>query len=306
MTRHSPSGEPNVFVHSMPRSGSTWLMELILTQPGFTYYNEPLNVRKDAVREHLGVSDWTALHQSDFKEKLGPYINKLCSGTIRDPRFNRPSPLSPFYRPITRRVVFKIIHGAEEHINWLSETCNGRVVFLIRHPVAVSVSRKVSPKLNTILDTDFGRKFTVPQLKIARRIIATDDHFSRGVLDWCLRNSIALQSMTDDWVVLTYEQLIIDPEPAVDRLASRLELARPDRIMSQLSVPSRSTNLSTASTREVLRDERDPAGKQWLVEKWKQKVSSEQLNFVAEMLDAFDMGGIYNAGDALPEKSYWI
>lgn len=224
MTRHSPSGEPNVFIHSMPRSGSTWLMELILTQPGFTSHNEPLNLRKDAVRDNLGVSDWADLHNTAFRDKLSSYIDGFCSGTLRDARFNKPSPLSPFYRPVTHRVVFKFIHGAEEHINWLSEMFNGRVLFLVRHPIPVALSRKYLPKLDSILDTEFSRFFTKVQLRMAKKIINGDDQFARGVLEWCLRNSVMLQSRTDGWVVLTYEQLVVDPKPAISHITNRLKL----------------------------------------------------------------------------------
>lgn len=61
-TRHYPGDEPNVFIHSLPRSGSTWLMELILTQPGFLPCNEPLNLRTEAVRDRLGIDAWKELH----------------------------------------------------------------------------------------------------------------------------------------------------------------------------------------------------------------------------------------------------
>ena len=55
---HRPDGRPNVFLFSTPRSGSTWLMELIWTQPGFKYVNQPLSLLNPRVRRHLGISDW--------------------------------------------------------------------------------------------------------------------------------------------------------------------------------------------------------------------------------------------------------
>ncbi len=306
MTRHLPSGEPNVFIHSMPRSGSTWLMELILTQPGFASYNEPLNLEKEGVRDNLGVSEWADLHKAGFIDKLGPYIEALCSGSLRDSRFNRPSPFSPFYRAKTRRIVFKFIHGGEEYINWMAESFNGGVLYLVRHPVPVALSRKYTRQLNTILDTEFSQFLTESQLRVAKDVTSSDDQFARRVLDWCLWNSIALRSRTDDWVVLTYEQLVVNPNPAVDHIADRLALPKPDRILKRLSVPSRSTNLSNPDTQEVLRDKRDVAGKQWLVEKWINKVSEEELAVASELLDVFGLSEIYSVSAALPNESYWI
>ena len=306
ITRHSPGEEPNIFIHSMPRSGSTWLMELVLTQTGFTYYNEPLNLRREEVRVNLGISAWADLHKSDFRDKLGPYIEGFCSGTLRDPRFNRPSPFSPFYRPVTHRIVFKIINGGEEHINWLTESFNGRVLYLIRHPIPVALSREYSPKLDTMLDTEFSQFFTESQVGVAKKIINGEDQFARGVLDWCLRNSVALRSRTDKWVVLTYEQLVINPEPAISHIAERFELPEPDRILKRLAVPSRSTKSSNPGTQEILRDKRDVTGKQWLVEKWKNKVSEDELATASELLDAFGLSEIYSVSEALPKAQYRI
>lgn len=281
-------------------------MELILTQPGFAGYNEPLNLRKEVVRESLGVSEWADLHKSSFKGKLSPYIGSMCSGAYRDPRFNRPSPFSPFFRPLTRRIVFKIIHGAEEHINWLSQTFNGRVLFLVRHPIPVALSRNYSPKLDTILDTEFNSFFSKSQLRMAEKIVRGRDQFARNVLDWCLRNSVAIRSRTDNWVILTYEQLVVNPGPAISVIADRFELPDADRIMKRLSVPSRSTSLSNKATQEALRDNRGGVENQWLVEKWKSKVSEEQLAVASELVEAFELSGLYNVSEALPTKAFWI
>ncbi len=43
---HIPDGRPNVFLLSLPRSGSTWVAELVATQPGFKWCLEPFNLRK--------------------------------------------------------------------------------------------------------------------------------------------------------------------------------------------------------------------------------------------------------------------
>ena len=281
-------------------------MELIQTQPGFAAYNEPLNLRKAFVREHLGISEWAGLHDEGFTDRLGPYIESMRSGRLRDPRFNRPSPIGPFYRPRTHRIVWKIIHGAEEHINWLAARFNGRTVFLIRHPIPVALSRKSTPKLATILSTDFRRYFSPAQLEIAQSTIEGGGQFEKSVLDWCLRNSVALKARKDEWVVLSYEQLVVHPEPAVEVMAERLDLPEPERMLRRLEVPSRSTGLSNPETVKVLQDNRDVNGKQWLVEKWMNKVSREKLAVAADLVEAFGLHQVYSMNEALPSSTYWV
>jgi len=62
---HLTGNSPNVFIFSTPRSGSTWLMELILTQPGFKPCNEPCNPWDPDVCQRLarlGITDWADFH----------------------------------------------------------------------------------------------------------------------------------------------------------------------------------------------------------------------------------------------------
>ena len=76
--RHRPGTLPNVFVFTTPRSGSTWLMELIQTQPRFKQCSEPLNLRVDGVARRLGISDWEALYQDANWPRVRAYFRGLC------------------------------------------------------------------------------------------------------------------------------------------------------------------------------------------------------------------------------------
>ena len=77
---HRPDGRPNVFLYSTPRSGSTWLMELIWSQPGFKTCNQALYLENPVVRKHLGISEWDELYSVDATEKLRSYLQRLCDG----------------------------------------------------------------------------------------------------------------------------------------------------------------------------------------------------------------------------------
>ncbi len=64
LSLHKPDGSPNTFLFSLPRSGSTWLMELIQTQPGFKTCDEPLDLRNPFVRGHSHLSAWEQLYDT--------------------------------------------------------------------------------------------------------------------------------------------------------------------------------------------------------------------------------------------------
>ena len=62
---HIKGSSENVFIFSTPRSGSTWLMELIWTQKGFKYCNEPLDLRNKLLRSKLGFDSWNQLYEEN-------------------------------------------------------------------------------------------------------------------------------------------------------------------------------------------------------------------------------------------------
>ena len=297
---HRPDGSPNVFLFSMPRSGSTWLMELIWSQPWFKSCNEPLDLRNPLVQQYLGITEWQDLYNRSSALALQNYFQALCDGRLP---FMNPNPLRRYYRPLTQRIVFKVIHGGEDCINWFRDIFNGRIIFLLRHPIAVSLSREVYPRLHALLNSEFRRHLTNDQLDYARRIRDSGTKLERGVLSWCLQNMVPLRDATHDWVIVSYEQMVLDPRPALIHLADKLELPKPGRMMKRLTTPSAVKAKSDAATQKVLEYEKKQRA--WLVEKWREKVSEAEERHLMDMLKRFGLDA-YSSGDLLPAERLWI
>jgi hypothetical protein len=298
---HRPGELPNVFVASLPRSGSTWLMELIWSQPGFKHCNEPTDLRNPSVRKHLGIAEWEQLYDDEAGERLFGYFDGFCEGRLG---FLNPRPFSRYYRPVTSRIVFKLIHGCEDRLNWLCDTFDGRIVYLVRHPIAVSLSREVLPTLPAMLGGPYRNHFTGEQLAFADDVRRNGTRLERGVLSWCLQTSVPLQQATDDWIIASYEQLILDPAPIVRQLAAKLALPRPQRMLNQITRPSRSSRKSDGATRRLL-GAGDPTRAQRLVEKWRDRVSEDDERRAMEILERFDID-LYRARDPLPDRRFWL
>jgi len=302
---HLPDGSPNVFIFSTPRSGSTWLMELILTQPGFRPCSEPFNLAVPSVREHLallGIAGWADFHNPTATTALSPYLRGLSTGRLA---FKTPFFYRNHFRLVTRRIVFKILHAGEDRINWFRDTFNGRILLLLRHPIPVSLSREVYPRLEARLTSDFARHFSDEQIREAGKILTAGTKLERGVLDWCLQNAVALRDATPDWTIISYEQLVLEPKPVMDRLAARLELPAPERMARRLRVPSASTYKSDERTRAALAGSATREDNRWLVEKWREKVTEEEARRAMEIVDLFNIS-VYKAGTTLPADSLWI
>lgn len=298
---HRPGHRPNVFVFSLPRSGSTWLMELIWSQPGFKHCNEPTDLRNPYVRKYLGISEWQQLYDNGAGDLLSRYFDDFCRGRLG---FMNPRPFQRYYRPYTNRIVFKMIHGCEDRLNWFGNAFNGRIVYLVRHPIAVSLSREGYPTLSALLNSSYRQYFTVDQLRFAENIYRTGTKLEQGVLSWCLQTAVPLREATDEWVVASYEQLILEPEPIVQQLGAKLDLPRPQRMLDQLPTPSRSSRKSDRSTRRLL-DADQPTRALRLVEKWRDQVSAEEERRAMDILDQFEID-LYRFGDALPASRIWL
>jgi hypothetical protein len=298
---HHQGDLSNVFVCSLPRSGSTWLMELIWSQPGFKCCNEPTDLRNPYVRKHLGISDWQSLYDEAADECLRNYFEGFCQGRIG---FLNQRPFSRYYRPYTKRLVFKVIHGCEERLNWFQDTFNGRIVYLVRHPIAVSLSRETLPTLPALINGSYRHHFTADQLRDADDIYHNGTRLERGVLSWCLQTAVPLRAATDDWVIASYEQMILEPEPIIHQLATKLDLPKPQRMLDRIATPSHSSRKSDGSTRQLL-DGEQPTRARRLIEKWRDQVSADEERRAMEILQRFDID-IYRFGDPLPTERIWL
>jgi hypothetical protein len=293
---HLPDGRPNIFIFTTPRSGSTWLWELLCSQPGLKGINEPDDLRSPSVRRHLGISDWVQLYNRDSEPLLRRYFEGLCSGRLG---FMNPWPSLRRFRPLTRRIVFKLLHCGEDRISWFRDTFNGRIVVLLRHPIPVALSRNVYPRLRAFLESDYHRHFTLDQVAFARKVIDTGSKLEQGILDWCLQNAVPLSQMEPDWIVVTYEQLLLDPEPVIRRFAVELDLPDLGAMRRRLNVPSRTVSKSDQQTARVLREPNSQERTEFLLEKWRSKVSRAEEDRLMGTLRVFDIDA-YTAGELLP------
>ena len=303
--RHQPGSRPNVFLVTSPRSGSTWLMELIWSQPGFKCCDEPLNLRHPAVQRATGIASWREMDSEVGAAKIERYFRDICSG-----RLHSADSLpfrSKYHRFRTDRIVFKLLHGAEGLIGELAAKCNARVVILLRHPIAVSLSRESFPRLQAFRNGEAASRFSTAQLQLADRVIATGSQLEKGVLTWCFQNAISLQGLQPDWTVVSYEQLVLDPEPVVTRLVERLELTDQALILSRLTEAAGNQGKSDARTRQLLAEQASGrlGKRRALVEKWRSRVTPAQEAAAMSLLPAFGLDA-YRVGRLLPDEHYWI
>lgn len=297
---HQPGKQRNAFIFSIPRSGSTWLQELIWTQPGFKYCNEPLNIKGPFLQEKSKIRSFAELYQQESKSKLLDYFYDFHIGKSH---FLDPRPTRIYYRPITNRIIFKIIHGGEIHINAIVDHCNGQAIYLIRHPFAVALSRRFLPRMEVLCSPQVMTTFTEAERQLATRIHNHGTHLEKSMVSWCIQNRLALDNRREDWLVFTYEQLVTDPMPVVTRLVEKLELPYPEKIVDRLRIPSAVKTQSEEEAVVLMQSNHDQ--RQLLTERWKTKIDEQTRVALWEIVLAFGMD-IYEPDSASPKAAFLL
>ena len=151
---HIQGNKKNILLKATARGGSTWVMEMIAAQPGFRFHDEPFNIRRESVVKAGLFHTWADLQPENCDhDKVIGFLEALKHNRYR---FLNPAPFRKFYRPITRRIVFKI-HELEHMIDEIATRCDCHILYLIRHPIPNSLSRSVVPRLEYFLKSDFYR-----------------------------------------------------------------------------------------------------------------------------------------------------
>ena len=150
---HLQGKKKNIFIFSTPRGGSTWLMELIAAQPRIKYFDEPLNLRRDDVKRLNYFKNWQALGpDKKNSDKIVQYFKLLEKNKLK---FMNPPPFTRRNHKIfSNRIVFKI-HEIEHLMNYINDQLDCHIVYLLRHPIANTISRYAFPRLEFFIQSKF-------------------------------------------------------------------------------------------------------------------------------------------------------
>lgn len=290
----------DIMIFSTARSGSTWVQEVIASQQNIKYVSEPL-LMESVTRRQLGAEpSWALTMPSDERDSvLRDYFGRLFSG-----RCGYGSPLirSEFFRWRYNRVVLKLLRG-QDLMNWCEANFDVKIVYLLRHPIPVALSRNEYKRLPLFLENESfcSTYLSEEQLVRARGILKHGSELERKILDWVLQNIVPLKfSNRENWLCLYYEDIVLNPDPQLQRLIHDLDLDDPEGAKARLLKASASTHKSDETTQKYLEQGSTLAGgRAFLVEKWLSKVGQEEQQAVQSIMDAFGID-VYRADSALP------
>ncbi|SMO87609.1 sulfotransferase domain-containing protein [Fodinibius sediminis] len=305
---HRQSNDSNILIYSTPRSGSTLLMDVIALNPKIKAIDEPLHRRgkKKNLSKHIENVRWRYISLIPQEKKgLKDYFNYLL-----EERMSNYPVTSKQHHWFTERSVIKCLRmpGQEQ---WLMDNFDFKTIYLIRHPIPASLSRirngwNVSRR-ETLFQDFFNSKyyrnnvFTKEVESYVKDKIRTGSDLDLQVIQWCLENIRTLKNLEqfDNLILLTYEELTLKSDEVIDFLSDYLNLPEVDAMKRLIDKPSNSSAYSLSDTKEAIQQHE----KKYLVEKWKNEVTTEQEESVTEILNVFGIE-MYDGENIYPASRY--
>lgn len=273
----------NLLVCGGPRSGSTWLAELIASMPGTALLFEPLTSTEFGPFRDLNFArDQPIPEDAEWPEARAAFASMLCGKAISDWNITYSRSSSASFLS-ARRLVVKCCH-ANMLLPWLVRQFAFQCppVFLVRHPFAVVASQlkhgnwAFEFKGFRIPDCRFNESYVRHKpflLKLETKVEAL-------TAQWCLANRVPLESARNDrdWITVHYEQMLLEPQKELERIFRRWGLPLPNNIADRIHRPS-ATAANVTFTK----------GSEAQLAKWRHAFSADELKKMRDVLDYFSI-----------------
>ncbi|RKZ93466.1 MAG: hypothetical protein DRR19_01080 [Candidatus Parabeggiatoa sp. nov. 1] len=297
--RHKKGEKRDICCFSTRRGGSTWFMEIIGVNRGIRYLNQPFSIYSAVSSHHIHLlpkTDYGEFIHLDKNqlEELKRFCKALFAGHVV---VNTPWRIWQHEFDFrSSRLVLKIV-VAKAMIDWFDSEFDVDIVYSTRHPIPVSLSIIRNGWGLTVQaylkNRTFMEKYlTETQINFCWDVLKKGTLLEQHVLNWTLENLVPLKLLAQhpDWIYVSYEKTLLEPEVVIEDLAFRLDLEDIERMKKIANIPSLSTkHLSTKQVRSLLLGHtRTPEQTQFLIERWKKDVSPDEEKRAMEILEKLE------------------
>lgn len=312
---HSHKKEKNdIIIFSLPRSGSTWLMEIINTQPNIRTIQEPLSLEKKvSILKYLKVEQLRERYQFNYNNNeanlIIEYFNSMSINKSQDfmywaDLFKKSHSFN------TNRTLFKT-HKITNLLTYFDKNLKIDIIYLIRHPIANIVSRirnNWQPYISIFLNNkNFIDKINIEELNLIKQILREGSKFEKFIVSWFLENYDILNKIKksqmnfdNNFMLLSYEQLYSEPNVVIGKLAEEFNLKRPDLMRKQIFQPSAGIKYSTNKSSDLI-----IKGSNDALFSWQDYISDNEINNAYELLKKLNID-LYDSKNMLPNEKYLI
>lgn len=273
---------PCILVAGSPRSGTTWIGDVLAAGLHSRVLFEPFN--PELVREFRRFHLFEYRRREEPCAELREFCSSLFSGRIQNAWIDREVDR---LRPASRLV--KAVRG-NLLLDWIDRNFpDVPKILVIRHPCAVAVSRM---RLGWDTDRDIEPLLAQPRLVddfLAERlplIRSASRPEEKHAVIWCVHNLVPLAQLGPDRLhVVFYEDLVGSPGAAWEGVFRWLGHPVDTATLSVARRPS-----TTSRTRSAVIQGGDP------LTQWQQDLTPDQITRIRQIVDGFGLDYLY--GDA--------
>lgn len=286
-----------ILLAGTPRSGTTWLMEILRTLPGYVSLFEPVNPIFFPESYKAGFKARKYL-SADAKWPEGKeYLEKAFTGKTytRVPLYQL-NPEMFMNRFFGNKLIVKAI-GLNRVLPWIAKNIELRTIFfIIRHPCAVVSSQlktgycgyhlesepysDIFPKIENVLEEAAEIPNLDDTILDKLKKIKTKEEILSTI--WCLDNYVPLYCKKPyPWNFIIYEKMILEGENAVEELFYKIgEKTIPKSAIEKLNIPSM---LAPRDELKIVKD----SNKQ--LSKWKKTLNQQQIENILSVVKDFGL-----------------
>lgn len=294
--RHNKS-LPDIYIFSLPRSGSTLLAEVLNTNPKSKTASESFALNKDNVhilkkyfKEDFLSERYTDVSTIDF-QKIITYYTALSQGKTWN-AYYWSDLLSKYHRYNTSRTIFKIHKNTYHFDSLMNHFKDDFGIYLLRNPIAVSLSRLRmgwSTYIDNYMYSNKIKNFISKDLnQMIEEVKQTGTELEKQILNWCLENSVFLMNrlngnLPDNVMTVFYEDLILDPKETLLKICSKTNLKYHPDMLKIINQPSS----GIVHSKKAVKQEILARNSLYLVNRWKKEIDTKSQVRIEKILRKF-------------------
>ena len=273
------------------RSGTTWFSSLINYHKRYRVLFEPFHPTENGFKKNL-LQPFLYIPEDDDGNKIASLASEIFNGRFTHSRTDRGN-IRLFYDGLVIKDIYANLFAAWACRNFGLQN----VILLVRNPFSVALSKtehrswfESTDNLDFFFFFNLIEDHLLPFQDLIQHVKEFNDFTINQILIWSVINYIPLKQFKPGQIqVVFYEDLFDDPVSILRNVYSNLfpenpkQEILPDEDLIQL--PSQYSSKS----REQLQSEQ-------FQERWKKKLTKQQIDAGYKILNAFGLNEIYSRG----------
>lgn len=265
-----PALPDSILVCGSPRSGTTWLAEILTGLPRSAMLFEPLHLDRVPAAGQAGCQWRTFKSESEDWPAGKQLFEKILTGRLLNRWILSQTDFRSMVR--ARRYIVKCVR-ANRLLPWLSRNFpEPHKVLVVRHPCSVIASQMAQGSWQEPRRPETGGLSNplaqfVDSLRHPEELLAAE---------WAIDNHIALSATSSRCEVVSYESLVLNTEETVTGLLSAWGIERPEGFPADTRRASAMTTTGRA-----------PASGAASLSKWKTELTAESIARITSVVRTF-------------------